>query len=103
MAMRHYTDDPGRHGIERVGLITRSADGRVYLTPDPYESGEVARDRLALQRTPTGYFEVPEERLHGLSQPRQVEPHRGARGGGTEVHVMHSVDARGLRWTEVGT
>lgn len=98
MAMRHYTDETGRQGIERLGLITPSLDGFVYLTPDSYDSGSLARARLALRRTPTGYFEVPEDRLDEPSEPRPVEPHAGMPGGGLEVHVRHAVEARGIRW-----
>ena len=101
MAMRHYTDDAGRRGIERLGVITPSADGRVYLTPDSYDSGEVARRRLALRRTPTGYYEVPEARLDRASEPRRVNGDGGMSGGGTEVHVTHPIDVSGLRWMEL--
>ncbi len=100
--MRHYTDDIGRRGIERLGLITPSADGRVYLSPDAYVSGVDARDRLALRGTPTGYFVVPDDRLEGVTDLRRVEPAHGLPGGGSEVYVTHAVDASGLPWIEVG-
>lgn len=101
MAKRHYTDEAGRQGIERLGLITPSLDGLVYLTPDSYDSGTLARERLALSRTPTGYFEVPDERLIAPSKPRSVRPHGAMAGGGTEVHVDHPIDATALQWYEV--
>ncbi len=99
--MRHYTDEAGRQGIERLGLITPSADGRVYLTPDSYDSGRAARERLSLTRTPTGYFTIPDENLSGVSEPEFVEAHRALPGGGVEVSVTHPIDAQDLVWTAV--
>lgn len=102
MVMRHYTDETGRQGIERLGLIAPSADGRLYVTPDSYESGRLARERLSLTRVPAGYFAVPDERLPGLSEPSLVEPKHGLAGGGVEAFVTYPVDAGDLVWTAVG-
>ncbi len=102
MALRHYTDDIGRRGIERLGLITPGADGLVYLTPDSYDSAAAARAFLALNRTPSGYLEIPEERVGGAGDPQPVAPAHRMPGGGTEVRLRRPIQASGLRWTEVG-
>ncbi len=79
-------------------MITPGRDGRVYLTPDVYDSGRLARERLALSSTPAGYFEVPEDRLVEPNERRRVQPHGGLPGGGTEVAVAHAIDASDLSW-----
>lgn len=79
-------------------MISPGRDGHVYLTPDKYASGREARERLALPVAPTGYFEVPEERLSDPTPPRPVEASGALPGGGIEVTVTHSVDVRFLPW-----
>lgn len=98
MTLRHYTDEDGRSGIEASGVIRRGPDGRVFLTRDVYSSGREAQLSLALARRPTGFFDVPEDRLVGLSEERVVSAHHGQPGGGREAFVEHPVDASGLRW-----
>lgn len=83
-------------------MISPGRDGRVYVTPDEYEGGGEARPPLALPRTPIAYLEIPEERLYGLSRPREVASHFGQPGGGREQYVEHPVDAEGLSWQEIG-
>jgi hypothetical protein len=57
--LRHYTTDEGAAGIKAQGRILPSSDGNTYLTPDSYEDGPSAQAGLNLDRTPTGYFELP--------------------------------------------
>ncbi len=99
--LRHYTDDVGRAAIESFGSILPGSDGRVYLTRDEYDNVRDAIDKLALPRPPTGYFEIPTDRLVGLSVPSQVAARHGRPGGGTEQHVSHPVDASYLTWVSV--
>jgi hypothetical protein len=56
----------GREGIEMTGLILPASDGRLYVTPDLYESAKECAERLALKRVPSGYFEIPNERLKDI-------------------------------------
>jgi hypothetical protein len=98
VALRHYTDDVGKEGIEMSGSIDPGRDGHVYLTAEEYESAAEAMQRLALPRLPFGYYEIPEDRLQALSEPSQVEPRHGQPGGGTEQYVTHPIDASDLRW-----
>jgi len=100
MALR-TTLTRGREGIEMSGLILPGRNGRVYVTPDEYDTADEAQRRLALHRRPTGYFEVPRARLSGLSEPEEVHPHNGQPGGGREQYVDHAVDASRLPWHEV--
>jgi hypothetical protein len=92
---RHYTDELGRSGIMTQGRILPGRNGRLYVTPDLYKTGEVARQRLGLSRTPTGYFEIPGGRLKQLT-----EPIVGA-GGGLECWVLTPVPADELAWRPI--
>lgn len=69
----------------------RLEDRKVKI--DKYLSGEEARAALNLNKTPTGYYEIPESRLPGLTDPQPV-----AGGTGLECFVTCPVDITGLRW-----
>jgi hypothetical protein len=70
----------------------------VYVTPTRYGSGAQAQAELALGRTPSGYFEIPQSRLPGLQGPHRVEPWADQPGGGVECWVTCSVNAESLKW-----
>ena len=79
----------------------RSNDGYVYLTPDDYVSGGVAQKRLALPKTPTGYFRISGERVRGHSM-RKVAPANGQPGGGNEILVPYTVYLDKDDWVPIG-
>lgn len=103
MALRHYTDEDGRRGIQEIEMILPGHDGRVYVTPDSYDSSREAWRKLALRMPPTGYFEIPEDRLPGLSDRRSVTAHTDQPGGGQEQFVEHAIEVSGLRWREIAS
>jgi RHS repeat-associated protein len=95
----HYTDEAGRAGIEAAGEINPGATtGRVFVSSTEYSDAATAQAELALPRSPTGYFEIPESRLPGLTEPSTVDPNVGQPGGGLECWVTCSVDVSGLKF-----
>ena len=78
--VRHYTTDEGAAGIRAQGSIQPSADGNTYLTPDSYADGPSAQAGLNLDKTPTGYFELP-------TPPGSPPPTPVAGGTGTEIPI----------------
>jgi RHS repeat-associated protein len=89
--VRHYTGELGALGIERDASIRTSADGIVYLTTDVYSNGADAQAGLNLDNAPTGYFEIPSDRILGAEGPYPVPG-----GSGTQILNDGSVDATGL-------
>ncbi len=98
---RHYTTEAGRVGISASGLIM-SSSGTNYVTVTAYASGLTARADLALGSTPTGYFEIPAERLPNLEGPRCVTALNGEPGGGVEYWTNQPISAEGLTWVPIG-
>ena len=98
--VRHYTTTEAAKAITKTGAIRRSSDGKVYLTPDEYTNGVTAQARLALTRTPDGYFEVPMCRVKCPSGPSTVPANNGQPGGGLEITTQQPVDATGLRFLQ---
>ena len=78
--LRHYTTDDGAAGIQTLGRIRPSPDGNTYLTPDIYGDGASARAGLNLDKTPTGYFELP-------APPGSPPPSPVVGGTGSEVPI----------------
>ena len=96
----HYTDEAGRAGIDAAGQINPGVQsGKVFLSPTEYADPLTAQSELALPRTPTaGYYEIPESRLPGLTDPTTVTPNYGQLGGGLECSVTCSVDMTGIKF-----
>jgi RHS repeat-associated protein len=86
--LRHYTTFDHAADIEADGLIKPSGDGYTYLTPDSYDDGLTAQQRLALKGTPDGYFEIPFDNPPASST---VSPANGQPGGGQESPVAGGV------------
>ena len=55
--------------IIKGGEITPGSSGNIWVTPDRYVDGATAQSRLALGRTPDGYFEIPVCRVSCPSSP----------------------------------
>jgi hypothetical protein len=49
-----------------------------------------------------GYFEIPEDRLEGLSLITPVLDYNGNATGGLEAFVTHDVNAVGLVFVRIG-
>lgn len=95
--LRHYTTREAAEAITKGGSIEPGAQsGKIWLTPDRYASGAEARAKLALNKTPDGYFEIPTCRVTCPSAPGRVEPYYGQPGGGTEITTEFPIDIRGL-------
>jgi hypothetical protein len=74
------------------------ASGKVWVTPDKYANGAEAQAKLALNKTPGGYFEIPMCRVQCRSAPGIVEPYYGQPGGGIEITTPFKVPVGGLRF-----
>lgn len=95
--VRHYTTNAAAQSISNSGTIEPGlSSGRTWLTPDRYASGAEARARLALNKTPDGYFEIPMCRVQCPSGPSRVEPFYGQPGGGTEITTRFPIDVTDL-------
>jgi hypothetical protein len=58
--VRHYTTDAAADSISKSGTIEPGlSSGKTWLTADQYASGAEARAKLALNKTPDGYYEIP--------------------------------------------
>lgn len=98
----HYTPEEGRIGIMESGYIYRSGkDNLVFMTIVKYGSGAEAQAKLAMGRTPSGYFSVPKSNVSNESFGL-VERKHGQPGGGIEVKIPHDVSIDGAFWTSIG-
>lgn len=79
-------------------------EGSIFLSPDLYSTSEEAQTALALARIrPTGYFEIPMDRIQNLNGPFEVRtwpPSSG--GGGTEYWTQTPIDVSDLPWNSFG-
>lgn len=90
---RHYTDNAGAEGITKSGSLKPGVQsGKIWLTTDQYSDGVEARSNLALNKTPTGYFEIDADRIDGLDGPSDVKPWNGEPGGGIEYTTPNPID-----------
>ena len=94
--LRHYTTRRAGRAIEEDGQIVPGRSGKIWVTPDRYDSGGEAMKRLALNKEPEGFFEIPLSRLPGVTKPSRVGPANRQPGGGLECTVSCPVDVRGL-------
>lgn len=94
--LRHYTTKEFGDQITKDGVINVGGSGKTWLTPDEYTDGLTARSKLALNKTPDGYFEIPRGRISEPSAPGPVQPWDGQPGGGTEITTGFPIDVGGL-------
>jgi hypothetical protein len=99
--LRHYTTRRAGRAIEEDGQIVPGRSGQIWVTPDRYDSGVEAMKRLALDKEPEGFFEIPLSRLPGVTKPSRVRPANGQPGGGLECTVSCPVDVRGLPFRRI--
>ena len=101
--VRHYTTSGAADSILKEGAIKPGpVSGKVWLTPDKYGNGAEAQARLALNKTPDGYFEIPMCRVRCPSAPSVVEPFYGQPGGGLEITTPFKVPVVGLHFVPFG-
>jgi RHS repeat-associated protein len=98
-ALRHYTTDAAAEAISKSGSLEPGATGETWLTPDQYSSGAEAQAKLALNKTPDGYYDIPACRVNCASGPSTVERAYGQPGGGTEYTTRSPISVRGLSFT----
>ncbi len=85
--------------ILSTGVRSPSGVGLTWLTSTRFSSGAAAQAALALPgEAPTGFFEVPLDRLPYLCGPFEVEPNFGQPGGGNEYWTTRDIDMGGLAW-----
>lgn len=95
--VRHYTTSGAAEGIMKGGTIEPGLkSGKIWVTPDRYASGAEARAKLALDKTPNGYFEIPMCRIKCPTGPSRVEPWNGEPGGGIEIITREPIDITDL-------
>jgi RHS repeat-associated protein len=95
--VRHYTTNEAAVPISKGGYIRPSAQsGRTWVSPDEYLSGATAQERLALPRTPDGYYEIPTCRVQCPSAPSPVQPANRQPGGGIEITTEYPIDVGDL-------
>ena len=101
--VRHFTTSEFADSISKGGEITPGpVSGRTWLTPDEYLDGATAQSRLALNKTPDGYFEIPMCRVGCPSSPSVVKPYNGQPGGGIEITTNSPIDVTGLPFIHFG-
>ena len=99
----HYTTRDAAESITNTGRINPSSvTGKTFLSPDEYETAAEAEAKLALPRSPEGYFRIPSERVINPSEPSAVEPRFGQPGGGTEIFTRSQINVEGLVFTHFG-
>ena len=101
--VRHYTTTEAAESITKAGkTIPGSSSGKTWLTPDEYLDGATAQSRLALNKTPDGYFEIPMCRVSCPSSPSRMQPYDGQPGGGIEITTNSTIDISGLPFIPFG-
>jgi hypothetical protein len=101
--LRHYTTQDAADAIAKDGTINPGVNsGKIWVTPDEYADGFEAQARLALNKTPEGYFEFPASRVLEPSPPSIVEPYYGQPGGGTEITTENPIDVGDLSFILFG-
>ena len=100
--VRHYTTDAAADSISKEGVLRPGSSGKTWLTPDEYASGAEARAKLALNKTPDGYYEIPMCRVQCPSGPSTVEPYYGQPGGGTEITTEYPIEVGDLPFIRFG-
>ncbi len=101
--VRHYTTSGAAESIMKGGSIEPGLkSGKIWVTPDRYASGAEARAKLALDKTPDGYFEIPMCRVKCPTAPSPVAPWNGQPGGGIEITTEFGIDIRGLIFRTFG-
>jgi hypothetical protein len=99
----HYTSREHAQGIRIAGVLLPSQKhNAVYLSPDLYDKGEEAANRLAIQDKPVEMvFAVPllsEQEIISFERVRKVRK-RGQiirQGGGAEVLFQKRVPVHGV-------
>jgi len=99
--VRHYTTDAAAQSISKEGVLRPGASGKTWLTPDRYSSGAEAQAKLALNKTPDGYYEIPMCRVQCPSAPSTVEPLFG-QPGGIEITTEWPIDVSDLPFISFG-
>lgn len=96
----HYTSRQGAQDIISTGLLQLNANGALYLTPDVYEYGAEAANRLAIEGKPVeGRLAIPVHLLNAPSPITWVLETARRQGLGRELTVSHPISVAGLTWT----
>jgi len=100
--LRHYTTNKAAESIQSKETIKLGQSGKIWLTPDQYNSGVDALNRLALTYTPNGFFRIPISRIARMSNAATVDPipagegYDARPGGGTEITTIDPIDVSGV-------
>lgn len=102
----HYTSRGNAQMVSKMGELLPGASGGVYATPDLYDTGADALDRLAIPRTTPEmvfvWFAEYTDMALDEGDISDVEPLRSEgrlirRGGGAEIHIPGRVDVSHAR------
>ena len=86
-----------------MGMIRIGKSLKIFVAPTAYSSGAEAQSKPALPFTPSGYFEIPRDRLANLYDPNwPIDPNYGQPGGGIEYWTTLPIAATGLQWVPIG-
>ncbi len=95
--VRHYTTPEAAEQIAKSGQVRPGLEsGKIWVTPDKYADGAAAQARLALDKTPGGYFEIPVCRIQCPTAPSTVRPTTKQPGGGIEITTTSPIDITDL-------
>jgi hypothetical protein len=104
--LHHYTSRSNAQEIANLGHLMPGVSGGVYVTPDLYDQGAAALDRLSIPSTSpevvliwsAEYGELNlDERDISEVEPLRIEGRLVRRGGGAEMHVPGRVDVTDAR------
>ncbi|WP_235357454.1 RHS repeat-associated core domain-containing protein [Arsukibacterium sp. MJ3] len=100
--LHHYTTNEFKALIDESGYIMPGkSTGKIWLTPDVYNTGVDARAGLALDKTPNGYYKIPLTNIPPPSYIGTVIPDNGQLGGGREVIVTSPVSVKNAKWVNI--
>ena len=96
----HYTSRHGAQDIISAGLLQLNPNGVTYLTPDVYEYGAEAANRLAIEGKPIEVsVAIPVRLLSDPSPITRVTATARRQGLGNEFTITHPINISGLTWT----
>jgi S1-C subfamily serine protease len=96
----HYTSRLAAQDIISMGLLQLNANGVLFLTPDVYQYGAEAANRLAIEGKPVDVrVEIPAHLVTNPGPTTWVVATARRDGLGKELTVTHPIKVAGLTWT----
>lgn len=99
-AFYHYTSRLSAQDIISTGLLQLNSNRVIFLTPDVYDYGAEAANRLAIEGKPVEVrVVIPVHLLSNPSPTTWVVATAKRQGLGNELTVTHTINVAGLMWT----